>query len=139
MKINEEINQILSERFEKDSLISVATVDKGIPFVRTVDAIYKNGSFYVITHELSKKMKQIAVNPTVAVCGEWFAGHGIGENLGWIRKPENEEIANELRTAFAAWYDNGHTNEDDVQTCILRVRLTDGILFANGKKFDLEF
>lgn len=44
-----------------------------------------------------------------------------------------------LRAAFAAWYANGHTNEADPNTCLLRVRLTDGVLFAEGKRYEIEF
>ena len=44
-----------------------------------------------------------------------------------------------LREAFAAWYDNGHTDESDPNTCILRIRLTDGILLNHGTKYELDF
>lgn len=72
----------------------------------------------------------------MAISGEWFSGHGIGENLGHIKLPQNEEIANKLRQAFASWYDNGHTNEEDPNTIILRIKLTDGILFSEGNRYD---
>ena len=40
--------EILIERFSKDSLMALATVDaKGIPWVRTIDAIFYQDSFYV--------------------------------------------------------------------------------------------
>ena len=84
-------------------------------------------------------LKQIADNPVVAVCGDWFTGHGMGENLGWIRDNKNTELAEKLRSAFASWYDNGHTNEEDVNTVILRIRMTDGILLHHGTKYDIDF
>ncbi len=129
----------MNERFGHDTLLSVATVDNGIPYVRIVNSYYENGSFYVITYALSRKMKQIKKCSDVAVCGEWFSAHGIGENIGHILKKENEEIANKLREAFAAWYDNGHTDENDKNTCILRIKLIDGVLFNNGKKYNIDF
>ena len=129
--------EILSERFCKDSLMALATVDKkGMPWVRSIDAIFFKDSFYTITYALSNKMEHIRNNPTVAISGEWFSGHGIAENLGHIKLEENKEIADKLRDAFASWYDNGHTNEDDPNTIILRVNLTDGILFSNGTKYE---
>ena len=139
MKLTDEIQVIMNERFGHDTLLSVATVDDGIPYVRTVNGYYENGSFYIITYALSNKMKQIKKIPDVAVCGEWFSGHGIGENMGYILKKENEEIANKLKKVFAAWYTNGHTDENDINTCILRIKLIDGVLFSNGKKFDIDF
>ena len=130
---------ILTERFGKDSLIALATVADGIPHVRTVDAVYIDGSFYVVTYALSGKMQQIEKNPAVAVSGEWFTAHGIGENLGHVLLAENNAVMEILRAAFAAWYDNGHTNEADPNTCLLKIRLTDGVLFAAGIRYDIEF
>ena len=139
MKLTNEIQAIMNERFGHDTLLSLATVDSGIPNVRIVNSYYEDGSFYVITYALSHKMKQINKNSAVAVCGEWFSAHGIGENLGHILKKENEEIADKLRQAFAEWYSNGHTDENDTHTCILRIKLTDGILFHNGVKYNINF
>ena len=139
MKHNEITEAILTERFGKDSLIALATMDHGIPSVRTVDAVYIDGAFYVVTYGLSGKMQQIARNPAVAVCGEWFTAHGIGENLGHVLREENQAIMEKLRTAFEAWYDNGHINEGDTNTCLLKIKLTDGVLFSNGTKYDIVF
>ena len=130
---------LLSERFRKDSLMALATVDeKGTPWVRTIDAIFYKDSFYTITHALSNKMQHIRNNSTVAISGEWFSGHAIAESLGYIKLEHNKEIADMLRDAFAAWYDNGHTNEDDPNTIILRIKLTDGILFSNGTRYEFQ-
>ena len=134
-----EAQLIMNDRFNKDSLIALATVDGNTPHVRAVNSYYEDGCFYTITYALSNKMKQIAVDPTVAICGDWFTGHGIGDNLGWIRDEKNNDIANKLRAAFAAWYDNGHTNEADVNTVILRIRMTDGVLLHHGTRFEIDF
>lgn len=139
MKNNEITNAIIQERFGKDSLIALATVDGDIPAVRTVNTVYIDGAFYVVTYALSGKMKQIAKNPTVAICGDWFTAHGVGENLGHVLLEENQNIMEKLRTAFSAWYNNGHTNEADPNTCLLKIRLTDGVLFSHGTRYDIEF
>jgi len=131
--------KVMDERFGCDSEIALATVDNGKPSVRTVNSYYENGSFYVITYALSNKMKQIAVDPSVAICGDWFTAHGVGENMGYIRKPENAELADKLRTVFAEWYDNGHVEEESVNTIILRIRLTDGVLLDHGTKYEIDF
>lgn len=129
--------EILNERFSKDSLMALATVDSnGIPWVRTIDTIFYEDSFYTITYALSNKVKQIEANYNVAISGEWFSGHATGENLGHIKSENNKEIADKLRKAFSAWYGNGHINEDDPNTIILRMKLTDGILFSNGIKYE---
>ena len=138
-KLAPAVAALMDERFGRDSLLALATAEGSTPHVRTVNALYESGSFYVITYTLSGKMKQIEKNPLVAISGDWFTAHGIGENLGWIRKPENSEIAAKLRAAFASWYDNGHTNEADPNTCILRIRLTDGVLMSHGTRYEIDF
>ena len=137
--LTEEISLILNKRFSHDTLLSIATTMNDIPYVRIVNSYYEDSCFYTVTYALSNKMKQISENPTVAVCGEWFTAHGIGESLGWIREEKNSEIAEKLRLVFASWYDNGHVDESDINTCILRIRLTDGVLFSEGKKFNINF
>lgn len=139
MKHNEITNAIMEERFGYDSLIALATVEEGIPSVRTVNTVYIDGAFYVVTYSRSNKMRQMGKNPNVAICGDWFTAHGIGENMGHVLLPENQCVMEKLRAAFAAWYDNGHTNEADPNTCLLRISLTNGVLFSNGTRYEIEF
>lgn len=136
IKRNQEMEQIMTERFGKDTILSLATVENGIPYVRNVDAYYEDGAFYIITHALSNKMRQIAENPTVAVAGEWFTAHGKAVNLGYFGKAENRAAADKLKKAFAAWIDNGHNNFEDENTIILCVELTDGLLFSQGTRYE---
>lgn len=131
--------EVMIERFGHDTLISLATLDGNIPAVRIVNSYYENGAFYIITYALSNKMKQIEANSTVAICGEWFTAHGVGENMGYICDERNTEIAAKLRKAFSAWYSNGHINESDPNTIILRIRLTDAVLFNHGTRYDIDF
>ena len=136
---NTKYQEIMNERFHRDTLISLATIDENTPWVRTVDGYYEEGAFYTVTYALSNKMQQIQKNPQVAICGEWFTAHGIGENMGHILDKKNEEMASKLREAFAEWYNNGHSNEADPNTCILCIHLTDGVLFSNGTRYDIDF
>lgn len=138
-KFSERIQEIMNERFHHDSLIALATMDGNKPWVRTVNSFYEDGAFYVITYALSNKMQQIKENSTVAICGDWFTAHGIGENLGHILCEENAEMADKLRRAFSSWYGNGHTDEEDPNTCILRIQLTEGVLIADGSSYEIDF
>ena len=130
---------IMEERFGRDRMISLATAVDNLPSVRDVNGYYRDGSFYIITHALSGKMQQIAQNPRVAISGEWFSAHGLAENLGHVLKEENRELIFTLRQVFSSWYHNGHVDESDPNTCILRVRLTDGVLFKNGTRYAVDF
>ena len=135
-KFSQEAEKIMIERFGKDTVIALATVENGIPYVRYVNAYYENGAFYIITYALSNKMKHVENNSIVAIAGEWFTAHGKGINLGYFGKKENQMIAKTLKNVFAEWIDNGHNNFDDENTIILCVKLTDGLLLSHGTRYE---
>ena len=130
---------IMDQRFGRDRMISLATSVDDLPSVREVNGYYRDGSFYIITHALSAKMEQIARNPRVALSGEWFSGHGLAENLGHVLKEENRELIFTLRQVFSSWYHNGHVDEADPNTCLLRVKLTDAVLWKDGTRYAIDF
>lgn len=151
MSMYEEGLQLIEEKFGngKDNVISLATIalepnpqGKPRPVVRSVDAYYEEGTFYVVTNAKSNKMKQIALNSEVSIAGcfEMFTANGVGENLGWVLDPKNVEIRTKLRTAFAEWYDMAN-NEKDENCCILAIHLTRGTLNINHweKLYHLDF
>ena len=133
--------KILEDKFgnNKDNVMGLATIalepnanGKPRPVVRDVDAFYEDVAFYVLTYAKSAKMKQIEQNNEVAIAVnfEWFTASGIGENLGWVLKPENAEIRAKLRKAFEKWYDMAN-DENDENCCFLKIALTDGIINLN--------
>lgn len=138
-KLSKEAEKIMMERFGKDSIIALATSCEDIPYVRSVNSFYQEGAFYILTYGKSNKMKQIAVNPNVAISGDWFTAIGKGVNLGYFGKAENEAIAKRMRGVFAEWIDNGHNNFEDENTCILKIELTSGVLFSHGTKYEIDF
>lgn len=131
----EEAMQVLNGKFgNKDNVIAVATISdqkaedgRVFPCVREVDAYYEDGAFYVTTYGLSNKMRQIKANNLVSVSVDFsdFNGLGIGENLGWVMKPENSEIRAKLRKTFEAWYDMAN-NEKDENCVILKIKMIKG-------------
>ena len=137
--MKEEGLKVLEERFGKDNVIVLGTIDAEYPAVRQVNGYYEDGAFYIITYALSNKMKQIGVNPNVSVCAEWFSGKGKAVNMGYFGKEENREMAEKLRKAFASWIDNGHNNFDDENTIILKIDLLDCVLFSHGTRYEINF
>lgn len=135
---SDEAREIMHMRFGRDSLIALATTEGNVPSVRAVNAYYEDGYFYVITNALSNKMRQMSVQPTVGICGDWFTGHGVGENLGHVLCESNAEMISKLRVVFEEWYGNGHINESDPNTILLRIRLTDGVLWNHGVRHDIS-
>lgn len=136
-KLSPKVEAIMQERFGKDTVIALATVENEVPYVRYVNAYYENGAFYVITYALSNKIKHMEQNSHVAIAGDWFTAHGKGICLGYIGKEENQEIAKKLKEVFAEWIDNGHTDFTDENTIILCVELTDGVLLSHGTRYEL--
>ena len=102
-RMNEQIAEIMDMRFGRDNVIALATAQDNIPYVRSVNAYYMDGAFYVITHAKSNKMAQLALNPNCAVSGEWFSAQGVAENLGWFGLAKNADIAGRLCAVFAEW------------------------------------
>ena len=90
---NEEAKKTMKERFGKDAVMALATMENGMPSVRYVNAYYEDGAFYIITNARSGKMRQIKKEPRVALAGEWFTAHGMGIDLGYFGKEENPQIA----------------------------------------------
>lgn len=133
--MNREMNAVMAERFAKDSLIALATVDGNTPHVRAVNAYYMNGAFYCVTYAKSGKMQQIERNPVVGLCGEWFTGHGAAKSLGHVLLESNRKRMEILRPAFASWYSLGHVDESDPNTILLEIRLTDGVLMKQGRRY----
>ena len=84
-------------------------------------------------------MKQIHQNPCVAISGDWFTANGQGINLGYFGDKENKKIADKMFVIFSEWINNGHNNFDDTNTCILCIKLTNGILFSNGTRYEIDF
>lgn len=133
--------EIMEERFNKDSLIAVATTDGEKLYNRMVDAVFKDGSFYITTYALSNKIKQSEKYPDVAVCAlDWFTGHGKAVNHGWVLKAENAQLRLLVRDAFSEWYEHAN-NEKDENCCILEIKLTEGLLIKdhNAIRYQIDF
>lgn len=133
----------------KDNVIALSTiaVEESVegysrPCVRDVDAYYEDGVFYVTTWAKSNKIIQVENNKEVAfaVCFEGISGTGVGENLGWVLKPENSTIRTKLREAFSDWYDQAN-NEQDENCVILAIRIVEGKIFRDhgAVQYNLDF
>ena len=97
-KLTKEVEAILLERFGKDSIVALATAIENIPYVRSVDAFYEDGAFYVLTYGLSSKMKQIEqVVDDDSVVKQFFYIDGI-LIVNIVSSYENDKLELEIRT-----------------------------------------
>lgn len=130
--------QRLTEQLGRDVVISLATSRNDDVSVRAVDGYYRDCGVYVVTYEASRKMRDIAANPRVALCRSLLTASGIGENLGNPLKEENRELREELKQVFCAFYDR-HVDEQDPRTCILRIALEQAVVFDDDSKYVVDF
>ncbi|MCI5669304.1 MAG: hypothetical protein MR291_11190 [Oscillospiraceae bacterium] len=54
-KLTKQTEALMNERFGKDSMIALATADNNTPYVRSVNALYHDRAFYIITYRKSKE------------------------------------------------------------------------------------
>jgi general stress protein 26 len=138
MNYFEESLHIMKELYDHDVVMPLATTNDGKANLRVVNSYYKDKAFYITTYALSNKMKEIAINPYVAINHNLFIAHGVGKNIGNPLEENNKELREELRKVFCAFYDN-HVNEKDPNTCILKITLNDAIVFAHDYKYVIDF
>lgn len=134
----DEATAVMKELYGKDTAMSLATVNGNKADIRVVNTYYKENAFYITTYALSKKMTEISKNPNVALNHNLFVAHGTGENIGNPLDTHNRELREELRKVFIAFYDK-HVNEQDRNTCILKVALHDALVFAHDFKYFIDF
>lgn len=134
----------------KEEVIALATISLSPnaagnprPAVRMVCAYYENGIFYVSTDAKKNKMLQIEKNNEVSVAGlGWYTFQGKAENLGWVKDEKNAEIRAKFKKIFG-WFDEVG-DEDNPNSIILRITLTEGIIIDNAEKYgqtkyDIDF
>ncbi len=135
--------KLMDERLgnDKEEVIAIATISLSSnssgnprPAVRMVCAYYEEGVFYVSTDAKKNKMLQIEKNNEVSVCGfDWYAFHGVAENLGWVKEEKNAKIRAKFKKVFD-WF-NEVGDEDNPSSIVLRISLTEGTIIDNENKY----
>lgn len=138
MRAFDHAHRLLTRQMGQDVAISLATSVRDKPSVRVVDGYYYQYAVYVVTHRGSSKMRELAQNPQVALCHGLNCFHGVAEDIGSPLLASNAPIAALLREAFCSWYFR-HVNELDEGTCILKIHLKQGIVFADGLKYRIDY
>jgi len=128
----------MNETFGKDIQYALSTIDQNKPFVRIVDGYFLDGAIYITSYALAKKVNHINVNRNVALCYKINTFQGVCTNIGHPLQVENKVIRDLLKKAFHLFYQE-HVDETDLNTCILRVDLSNAVMFANDKKYNIDF
>ena len=136
MNYFEEAVAAMKQLYSKDIPMSLATVRGGKPNARFVDLYFDGASSYLVTTRTSQKCEEIKENPMVALNYQLFVAHGVAYDIGSpLNHPELREV---LRKEFAPWYAK-HVDENNPDTCIIKIALTDAIVFLNGMKYKVDF
>ena len=138
MNYFDEAVTVMKELYGHDVAMPLATVNGDKANIRVVNAYFKENAFYITTYALSNKMKEIAKNPHVAINHNLFVAHGFGKNIGNPLEERNKDLREELKKVFFAFYDK-HVNEEDPNTCILKVDLADALVFAHDYQYFIDF
>jgi predicted PolB exonuclease-like 3'-5' exonuclease len=72
----------------------------------------------------------------VAICGEWFNGHGTALHLGKITDQKNHEIVKKVQNSFENWMNDGKIDSFNQEVVLMCVKLSKATLYNDGKRFD---
>lgn len=138
MSVFEKSMNVMEALFARDYQFALATTKDDIPSVRVIDTYYDDGCFYIVTYVESKKVKELEINNHVALCNNLYSFSGVAQNVGHPLKSENSEIREKLIKAFEPWYFK-HNNENDEKMCYIKIELTDGFFYKDGKGYKVDF
>ncbi len=138
MNVFERSMKVMRDLFSNDCQFALATAHQNIPSIRVVDTFYDEGCFYIVTYAKSKKVKELEVNKNVSLCHQLYNFNGYAYNIGHPLKPENKAIREKLIHVFKPWYFK-HNNEKDENMCYVKVELTKGFFYKDGKGYKVDF
>lgn len=130
--------KLMEKLFSRDYQFAMATTADNIPSLRFIDAYFNNGAFYAVTYANTHKVKEIAVNPNVALCSrKGYSFSGKAYNIGHPLLPENSEIRSKLINAFESWYFKHNNENDDI--CILKIKPESGFVHKDEMGYKINF
>ena len=130
--------KLMEELFSRDYQFAMATAANDIPSLRFIDTDFDNGAFYAVTYADTKKVKEIADNPNVALCSRTgYSFSGKAYNIGHLLLPENSEIRDKLIKAFEPWYFKHNDENDDI--CIMKIEPESGFVHNKGTGYNINF
>ncbi|MCR3906726.1 MAG: pyridoxamine 5'-phosphate oxidase family protein [Tenericutes bacterium] len=130
--------QLMNQSFGKDIQYALATMDQDKPVVRIIDGYFLDGCIYVTTYQLANKVKQIQTNPNVSLTYKLNRFTGKCMNLGHPLLLSNAVIREKLKKAFYLFYDR-HVDENDSNTCILKIDVSTALMCLDNKKYHFNF
>ncbi len=131
---------IFKERYNKDTVLLIATAKDNVPTVRCVDSFYYDDSFWIVTDLSCNYVKEIQSNEHVMIsdgghnrfwCKAIVAGHPLDEH--------NKSIRDVYLKVFHNWYKE--VNNEDIQSvCYIRATPYKGYIHKDklGYSFNMD-
>lgn len=131
--------EILTEKYQNDTILLIATARENVPTVRSVDSFYFDGSFWIVTDRRCNYVKEIQDNEYVMIsdgghnrfwCKAVIAGHPL--------EPCNESIRKVFLRVFSHWYQEVN-NEELESVCYIQATPYKGYVHKDklGYHFDM--
>ncbi len=130
--------EVMNENFGHDVVMSLATMSDGNINVREVDCFYCDGKIYIMTHKNSKKIKDIAKCPKVALCRHVSTLYGTAKEIGHPLDEINTELRKVLKKEFSLFYKD-NVMEHDPDTCIMEITLTKVETYTRYHRYMIDF
>ena len=130
--------QVMEENFGHVLEMSVASAANGVVSVRDVNAIYRDGIFYVLSRVGNSLMNQISVNPAVGMCHGSHNMHGVARSLGHPLDPQNAALRKFLKKEFSLNY-NEYVTETNPDMRIVEIRVTFAETFTRYHRYKIDF
>ena len=130
--------QVMEENFGHVLEMSVASAANGVVSVRDVNAIYRDGIFYVLSRVGNSLMNQISVNPAVGMCHGSHNMHGVARSLGHPLDPQNAALRKFLKKEFSLNY-NEYVTEANPDMRIVEIRVTFAETFTRYHRYKIDF
>jgi general stress protein 26 len=138
MDMYEKAMEVMEELFAKDCVFAMATAQDNRPSVRFVDTFFQDGSFFVVTHAKTQKVRELETNSHVALSNHFYRFSGYAHNIGHPLTPENQELRSKLIEVFEPWY-FPHNDENDQDMCYVRIELVEGFFCKDGMGYAVNF
>ncbi len=128
----------LEELFGRDFTFVLATAKDGVPSQRVVDTFLNDGVFWIVTYANTNKVREIAQNPHVSLCSDFYSFKGTARCAGHPLQEGNREIRSKLIRVFEPWY-FAHNDENDEDMCYIKVLPETGFFHKDGMGYRVDF
>ena len=130
--------EVMDENFGHVIEMSVASAANGLVNVRDVNAIYRDGKFYVLSRVGNSLMQQIVVSPAVGLCHGSHNMQGTARSLGHPLDPANAALRKFLKKEFSLNYGE-YVTESNPDMRIVEITVTTAETFTRYHRYNIDF